>query len=251
MSALQLDGKVAVVTGGGVGLGRDVATLLIEQGARVAVLGRTRSTLDQVADALGENLLPVVADVSDPRQVRAAFSAIDAAFAGADILINNAAVYQPYRIEDATDTELASTFAINVLGPAYCIREAIPRMRRRGGGDIVNVSSESVSNPFPYLSAYAASKSALETLSQGLRNELRAEGIRVSIFRACHMTGENANVSAWPEGRLEQFLEAIAASGHSLHSGAGIPPATAASALICALTLPREANIDLLALRSS
>ncbi len=251
MSALQFDGKVAVVTGGGVGLGREVATLLIEQGARVAVLGRTRSTLDQVADALGENLLPVVADVSDPQQVRAAFSAIDAAFAGVDILINNAAVYQAYRIEDATDTELASTFAINVLGPAYCIREAIPRMRRRGGGDIVNVSSESVSNPFPYLSAYAASKSALETLSQGLRNELRAEGIRVSIFRACHMTGDNPSVSAWPEGRLEQFLEAIAASGHSLYAGSGIPPATAASALVYALTLPREANIDLLALRSS
>jgi len=245
-----LEGKVAVVTGGGVGLGRQVVEQLIGQGARVAIIGRTRTTLDRVVDVLGANVLPVVADVSDPQQVRHAFKEIDAAFGGVDILINNAAMYLAYKMEEATDDELQGTFAANVLGPAYCIREAIPRMRARGAGDIVNVSSESVRNPFPWLCAYAASKSALENLSQGLRNELRADNIRVCVFRTGFMTGENANLNSWPTGRLDQFLAAASASGHLGNAGAGVSPATAASALIGALTLPREANIDVLELRS-
>lgn len=195
-------------------------------------------------------VLPVVADVSDPAQVRRAFEEIDAAFGGVDILVNNAALYRAYKIEEATDEELQSTFAVNILGPAYCSREAIKRMRRRGAGDIVNVSSESVRNPFPYLSGYVASKSALESFSQGLRNELRADNIRVSVFRTGFMTGESANLDSWPEGRLEAFLAAAGASGHLRNVGAGISPTTAASALVSALTLPREANIDLLELRS-
>lgn len=123
-------------------------------------------------------------------------------------------------------------------------------MRARGAGDIVNVSSESVRNPFPGLCAYAASKSALENLSQGLRNELRADNIRVCVFRTGFMTGENANLNSWPAGRLDQFLAAASASGHLGNAGAGVSPATAATALIGALTLPREANIDVLELRS-
>jgi NAD(P)-dependent dehydrogenase (short-subunit alcohol dehydrogenase family) len=247
---MLLEGKVAVVTGGGVGLGRPVAEQLIGHGARVAIIGRTRSTLDQAAHELGANLLPVVADVSEPDQVRRAFREIDAAFGGVDILVNNAAMYRAYKVDEATDDELQGTFSVNVLGPAYCIREAIPRMRKRGAGDIVNVSSESARNPFPYLSGYAASKCALESLSQGLRNELRADNIRVCVFRSGFMTGENANLNSWPEGRLEQFIAAAIASGHLSNAGAGVSPATAASALVSALTLPREANIDVLELRS-
>ena len=250
MGSLILEGKVAVVTGGGVGLGRQVAEQLIGHGARVAIVGRTRTTLEQVANALGANLLPVVADVSDPQQVRRAFKEIDVAFGGVDILVNNAAMYRAYKIEEATDDELQGTFAANVLGPAYCIREAIPRMRKRGAGDIVTVSSESARKPFPWLCAYAASKSALESLSLGLRNELRADNIRVCVFRSGFMTGENANLNSWPEGRLEQFIAAAGTSGHLSNAGAGVSPATAASALVSALTLPREANIDVLELRS-
>lgn len=250
MNSLVLEGKVAVVTGGGVGLGREVAERLLGLGAQVAIIGRTRSTLEKVVDELGENILAVVADVSDATQVRRVFAEIDTAFGGIDILVNNAAIYRAYKIDEATDEELQSTFGINVLGPAYCLREAIPRMRKRGGGDIVNVSSESALNPFPYLSGYAASKGALETLSRGLRNELRTENIRVSVFRSGFMTGENANLNSWPEGRFELFIEAINSSGHMKAAGAGVSPATAADGLVSIITLPREANIDVLELRS-
>lgn len=249
MSTSSLQGKVAVVTGGALGLGRQVTAQLLEQGARVAILGRTAATLQRAADELGEHLLPVVADVADPQQVRHAFAKIVTAFGGVDILVNNAAVYQAFGLDEASDEELQTTFAVNVLGPAYCIREVIPLMRQRGGGDIVNVSSESARAPFPLLAAYAASKGALETLSAGLRNELRADGIRVTVFRSGHMNGDNASVHSWPEDRLQRFLKAIELSGHGRFVGAGMAPQTVARALVSTIALPREANVDFLEVR--
>lgn len=244
-----LEGKVAVVTGGGVGLGREVAAQLLAHGARVAIIGRTRGTLEKAAAELGAALLPVVADVADPNQVRQAFAEIEKACGGVDILVNNAAVYQAFTLDQASDAELQSTFAVNVLGPSYCIRAALPLMRRRGGGDIVNVSSESVHHPFPYLTAYAASKGALETLTLGLRSELKGENIRVMLYRSGHMHGDNASLQSWPEGRLEAFIEAITLSGHIRFSGEGIAPATAARALVSTIALPREANVDVIEVR--
>ncbi len=137
----------------------------------------------------------------------------------------------------------------HLLGPAYCIHAAIPLMHRRCGGDIVNVSPECTRTPFPFLSAYAA-KSALGILSAGLRNELGPDTIRVIVFRAGHMTRENASLKSWPPGRLEQFIDSITKTGHLNFTGAGVSPATEAQALVAALPLPREANIDLLELRS-
>lgn len=246
-----LEGKVAVVTGGGAGLGREVTAQLLAEGAQVAIVGRGLETLEGTAAALGAGVWPVVADVADPAQVRQAFAAIVNHLGGVDILVNNAATYQAFKLDQASDGELISTFGVNVLGPAWCIREAIPLMRLRGGGDIVNVSSESVRNPFPWLTAYAASKGALETLTAGLRNELREDRIRVCLFRAGHMHGANASLASWPAGRLDEFIDSITRSGHLQFAGAAISAQTAAQALVSALTLPREANIDVIEVRSA
>jgi len=243
------NGKVAVVTGGGAGLGKEVAAQLLARGVRVAIIGRTRATLDQCAAELGGQVFPVVADVSKPDDVRNAFKEIDQRFGGVDILVNNAAMYQAFTLDQATDAELQNTLAINVLGPSYCIREALPLMRRRGGGDIVNVSSESVHHPFPYLTVYAASKGALETLTLGLRSELKGEGIRIILYRSGHMHGDSGNVQTWPPGRLEAFMEAINRSGHIKFVGGGVSPTTAAKALVSTIALPREANVDVIELR--
>lgn len=249
MNTANLHGKFAVVTGGAQGLGRQVAAELIRQGARVAIVGRTESTLKQAADELGHATLAIVADIADPHAVRRAFQAVDEAFGGLDILINNAAIYRAFDFDQASDNELSETFAINVLGASYCMRAAIALLRRRGGGDIVNVSSESVRAPFPLLSIYAASKAALEMLSTALRNELRADNIRVGILRSGHMNGDNASVQGWPEGRLERFVQAMETSGHLQAIGAGMEPATVARTLVASLLLPREASIDLLEVR--
>lgn len=249
-----LAGKTALVTGAATGLGRQVATQLVAAGCRVAILGRTVVSLQQVADELGAATFPVVADVVDPDQVRQAFAAVDSHFGDIDILINNAATYFPFRIEDASDQHRQTIINTNLLGPAYCMREAVPRMKRRGGGDIINVSSESTRNPFPFLTVYAASKGGLETLSQGLRTELKEYGIRVAVLRTGTLittAGNNASLANWTEKQLADALALWEKTGHNSYSGAGMEPATVASTVIHALCLPREANMELFEVRSA
>jgi NAD(P)-dependent dehydrogenase (short-subunit alcohol dehydrogenase family) len=253
MVATSLNGKIALVTGGGQGLGKQIATQLVAQGAKVAIVGRTLKALENVADSLGEAVLPIVADVGDPNQVRAAFNTIDDKLGCLDILINNAAVYTPFLIENAEDDELQHIINTNFLGAAYCIREAVKRMKPMGCGDIVNITSESVRNPFPYLTVYAASKSALETLTQGLRTELGSFGIRLIAFRSGTMRGAEASTSIanWSEEQLAEAFSMWQRTGHALYSGSGMDPATVAGALVHTLLLPREATVDLIELRSS
>ncbi|MES2025590.1 MAG: SDR family oxidoreductase [Pseudomonadota bacterium] len=245
-----LSGKIAVITGAGTGLGREIALRFAQEGAQVAILGRTLSTLEKTAADIGKQALPIVCDISQSDQVRAAFTKVMQVFGGVDILINNAAIYMPFRLEDASDEELQSTFSINIIGAAFCIREAIPLMRHRGNGDIVNITSESVRNPFPYLSVYASSKAALECLTQGLRTELRQDKIRISALRVGSMTG-NESAMKWAPGMLDKFMAAAQASGHAAAIGTGLSPQTVADYLVRALDLPREANVDLIELRGT
>lgn len=249
-----LAGKIALVTGAATGLGKQIAAQLVAAGSKVAILGRTLASLEQVADELGAAAFPVVADVANPDQVRQAFAAVDSHFGDIDILINNAATYFPFRIEDASDQHLQTIINTNLLGPAYCVREAVPRMKRRGGGDIINVSSESTRNPFPFLTVYAASKGGLETLSQGLRTELKEYGIRVAVLRTGTLittAGNNASLANWTPEQLADALALWEKTGHNSYSGAGMEPATVASTVLHALTLPREANMELFEVRSA
>ncbi|MDY0069596.1 MAG: SDR family oxidoreductase [Porticoccaceae bacterium] len=245
-------GKRALVTGAATGLGKQVATRLVAAGAKVALLGRTRDRLEALAMGLGPAALPLVADVADPDQVRAAFDRVDEALGGLDILINNAAVYIPFRIEHASDEALERIVRTNLMGPMYCIREAVPRMKH-SGGDILNISSESTRNPFPFLTVYAAAKGGLETLSLGLRTELREYGIRVALLRVGTMKGEDANASLanWTPEQLQDALALWERTGHNAFSGAGMDNDTVAAAVLHALALPREANMDLFEVRSA
>lgn len=245
----SFSGKAAVVTGAGGGLGCEIAIRLARGGARVALFGRNPSRLEKTAQMLGTGALTITCDVGEPSQVRAAFAEVAEDFGGVDILVNNAATYTPCLLEQASDESLRATFDTNVLGPAYCIRSAIPLMRARGGGDIVNVSSESVRHPFPWLTAYAASKAALETLGLGLRSELRADRIRVTTLRVGSMTGNESSLE-WDPNVLAQFMAAIQASGHAAFTGGGMSPEIVANHLAHALTLPRDANLDLIELRA-
>jgi NAD(P)-dependent dehydrogenase (short-subunit alcohol dehydrogenase family) len=248
-----LAGKYALVTGAATGLGKQVATQLVQEGATVAVLGRTRHKLEELAKDLGSSIVPVPADVSDPDQVGEAFARVEALFGKLDILVNNAAVYIPFRIEQATDEGLQRIVNTNLLGPLYCIRAAVPLMKTAGGGDILNISSESTRNPFPYLTVYAASKGGLETLSAGLRTELREYGIRVGVLRTGSMKGDDANASLvnWTEKQLQEALALWQKTGHAAYTGEGMETATVARMVIHALSLPREALLELAEIRSS
>jgi NAD(P)-dependent dehydrogenase (short-subunit alcohol dehydrogenase family) len=250
MTTSSLQGKAAVVTGASRGLGRRIAQALAAQGAHVGVLARRSADLQTTAREIGERAIALECDVSDPASVKSAFASFADRLGRLDILVNNAAISELHKIEHATDTSIRNEIAINLTGPIFCCREAIPLFRLAGGGDIVNISSESVSAPFPYLSVYSATKGGLETFSAGLRAEVRAEGIRVTVLRAGHV-GESSIAQHWSAQTSAEWEKALAASGHHASTGAPVSPVTMANALIDILLLPREVNVDLLDIRSN
>jgi NAD(P)-dependent dehydrogenase (short-subunit alcohol dehydrogenase family) len=170
--------RVAAITGAGQGLGRALAIAFSRGGYRVALIGRTLAKLEQTQSLLSGPSLLVTADLRVSAQVRSAFARIEAECGGLDVLINNAGSYSSFRFDQATDEEIHDAVNQNLIAPMWCIREAIPLMKRRGVGDIVDISTQSVDTPQPYMIVYAAAKAGLEALTRGLRNEFYGEGIR-------------------------------------------------------------------------
>jgi NAD(P)-dependent dehydrogenase (short-subunit alcohol dehydrogenase family) len=247
-----LENRVAIVTGGHDGIGYYISEALVARGMRVAIFARRRDVLERTANKLGDNVRGFVCDIRHPDQVRSAFGEVDAAFGRLDALVNNAALFNLYKVADATDEELRATLETNLLGVLHCVREAVPRLRGQGGGNIVNVSTESVNHPFPFLSVYAATKAAVETLSRALRNELRPFGIRVGVLRSGHVAvPDRAAGSSWDPARARAFYAEAEAGGHLAMSGPGIDPRTTAAAVVSMLEQPSNAAIDLLELRGS
>ncbi len=163
--------EIAVVTGAGSGLGRALAVALCAKGLRVAGLGRRAEALEETAKLAGDGFLPVVADVADPAQVRAAFETIRAV-APVSRLINNAAVYPHRDMLDETGESFMQTVAINLGGTVACTAEALKDMTTSGRGRILNVSSFADMHPLPCSAAYAVSKGAVTTFSRALVADL-------------------------------------------------------------------------------
>ena len=137
-----------------------MARRLAADGETLILLGRTLSKVQAVADELGNGAMAVACDVGDPDSVRQAFAEIAAVHPQIDVLINNAATYEPFKVADARDDQILGIMQTNLLGPIYTCRAALPVLAR--GGQIVNVSSESVVIPLPLLSLYQSSKAGLE-----------------------------------------------------------------------------------------
>lgn len=205
--------KVIVITGAGVGLGRALARRFVADGESVVLLGRTLAKVATVAAELGARALAIECDVASPDSVRAAFSTLAARHPRIDVLINNAAVYEPFLVAEATDDQILKTIATNLAGPILCARAAIPMMGR--GAYIINVSSESVAMKFPYLTLYQASKAGVERFSQSLHEELEADGIRVSNVRAGQMMEAGKTWDVKPE-MAKRFMQATMAAGLNL-----------------------------------
>lgn len=198
-------GKAIVITGAGVGLGRALARRFAADGETVILLGRTLSKVQALADELGAPHCAVECDVGQPDSVRAAFAEIAKRHPKIDVLINNAAVYEPFFVKDATDDQILSSVATNLAGVVFTCRAAISMMER--GGTIINVSSESVGLEFPLLSLYQSTKAGMERFSQSLSCELEPEGIRVTVARAGQMYEEGKARPAWnPEVAMQFFL---------------------------------------------
>ena len=185
---LELDGRTAIVTGGSRGIGFAIAAALVAGGSRVAITGRNRAHLDSAAKRLKEvargagDVLTVSGDVGRARDAGEAIEATVRHFGGLDILINNAGIGIFNNVADMSAADWDTLIQTNLSGVFYCSHAAIPHLKRRGGGWIINISSLAGKNPFPGGAAYCASKAALNAFSEALMQEVRYDNIRVSYI---------------------------------------------------------------------
>jgi NAD(P)-dependent dehydrogenase (short-subunit alcohol dehydrogenase family) len=169
--------RVVIVTGAGSGIGREAARQLDAAGFRGSLVGRRMAALRDTAALLQRGWRTIASDLSDPAAAAGIVDATLAAFGSVDGLVNNAAIAARVPIQDTTPELLRALFAANVFGPAILIARLWPVLAARGGGCIVNVSSMAAVSPFPGLSAYAASKCALESLTRSIMTEAAAQGL--------------------------------------------------------------------------
>ncbi len=180
----SLRGKVAIVTGGSRGIGLAIARALAAEGVQVSVTGRSGARLSaarrQIEGAGPAAVETLQADVRDADAITHAIDATVARFGGLDILINNAGIGIFKEVADMTPAEWHEVVDTNLTGVFQACHAAIPHMRRRGGGFIINISSLAGKNPFAGAAAYCASKAGLNAFSEALMQEVRYDGIRVS-----------------------------------------------------------------------
>jgi 3-oxoacyl-[acyl-carrier protein] reductase len=184
---MNLNGKSAIVTGGTKGIGRAIAEALVREGANVCISARHE---DEITDAVSDmgglssegKVVGAVCDVRDYDEVKALIAHAVTEFGGVDILINNAGIGIFGKVEDLAPDDFRAVLETNLFGVYYCCHEAIPQMKRRGGGYIINISSLAGTNAHPQMAAYNASKFGLNGFSEALMQEVRHDGIKVSYI---------------------------------------------------------------------
>jgi 3-oxoacyl-[acyl-carrier protein] reductase len=194
-----LEGKVALVTGGGRGIGRAISTALAAAGAAVALSFRERRddagrTVAAIESA-GGRAFAFQADVRDRDAVRAAIARVERGLGGLDILVNNAGINKPTDFDRVSDEDWDEIVAVNLKGPFICAQEALPALRRRGGGRIVNIGSVSGQYGGPRTAHYAASKAGLISLGQVIARFGAAHNVTCNTVAAGLIASEMAAAS--------------------------------------------------------
>jgi 3-oxoacyl-[acyl-carrier protein] reductase len=221
----HLTSKVALVTGGTKGIGRAIAESLIAAGARVAITARHQEELSGVAASY-------VCDVRDYAQVKSVFAKIVNDLGGLDILVNNAGIGIFAPVESMSADDFRAVLETNVFGVFYCCHEAIPLMKQRGGGYIINISSLAGANPHAEMAAYNASKFGLNGFSEALMQEVRHDGIKVSYVMPGSVNtefggDEPSNEKSWqlqPDDVAHVVMDLLAYSDRALPSRVEIRP---------------------------
>src|ERR1044072_116720 len=182
----SLANKTAIVTGGTRGIGYAITRALVSAGANVSLSARREDEIDKTVAELnhagGGRCVGFVCDVRDEAQVRSFFAKTVDALGGLDILVNNAGIGIFASVLETSGDDFRAVIETNLCGVFYCCREAIPLMKQRGGGYIINISSRAGANPHAGMAAYNASKFALNGFSEALMQEVRHDGIKVSYI---------------------------------------------------------------------
>jgi NAD(P)-dependent dehydrogenase (short-subunit alcohol dehydrogenase family) len=226
-----LDGKTAVVTGGNRGIGRGIVEALHGEGATVVLTARDAAIAADAARQVGARAHGVACDVRAYESVQRLFRETERVAGGLDILVNNAGVGLFGPVADTSPEDWRTVIETNLDGPFYCCREAIPLMRRRGGGYIFNISSLAGKNPFANGAAYNASKFGLNGFSEALMMEVRYDGIRVSYLMPGSVATEfgrgGAEKEGWalrPDDVGEVVLDLLRSPARALYSRVEMRP---------------------------
>ncbi len=179
---MRLDKKVAIITGGGSGIGKAIAQAFVREGASVVIAGRDQEKLERAMQEIGPNCLSCAADVSKRVDVENLVKAAAEKFGQINILVNNAAVLLPGTAESLSEEDFDQTFSINVRGVWLLSRAVLPHMRAAGGGSIINIASVLSSVGARNRVAYAASKGAVLAMTKAMALDHAAEKIRVNCI---------------------------------------------------------------------
>ena len=210
----QLQGKIALVTGGAGGFGEGIARLFVAQGARVMIADLDGAKASQVAADLGSSARAVACDVSKSADVQAAVQACVDAFGVPDIVVNNAGTtHRSQPMLDVDEATFDRVFNVNVKSIFHMTRAVLPLMRQRKQGSIINVGSTAGIRPRPGLTWYNASKGAVNVMSKSMAAELGPDNIRVNAI--CPVMGAT--------GLIEQFLGTADTPESRAKVVAGIP----------------------------
>jgi NADP-dependent 3-hydroxy acid dehydrogenase YdfG len=227
----RLEGKSAWVTGAGSGIGRAIAILFAQEGAKVALTGRRTAPLEETAAMIGGGAVVVPADLTDEAQVAAALAKVEASVGGPDILVNNAGVNLPKRyLHQLTPEAIRTLVDGNLTAPFMTSVAVLPGMRRRGGGHLVQIASMAGKN-ISFLSGpgYTAAKHGFVALSQAINQENGIHNIR----SCCICPGEVATdiLKNRPEPVPAEEIERL------------LQPEDIAAMALFAVTMPPRANI--------
>jgi NADP-dependent 3-hydroxy acid dehydrogenase YdfG len=241
---LTLMGKVALVTGGGTGIGEAAALALAAAGAQVVIIGRRRERLDVVVAAIaatGGKALAVPSDISIEAEAFDAVEQAAAAFGRLDIVVNAAGVNEAGGVQSLGLDGWRKVIDINLWGTIYTCKAAVPHLKTAGGGDIINISSTAGRRAAGLFASYATSKHGVNGFTESIRQELGGDNIRVSVVEPGATETEIASSVSDP-------IWADMMQSHVSKEGT-LQASDIAEAILFIVSLPRRANVSQILIR--
>lgn len=234
----NIQGKVVVITGASSGLGEATARHLSKEGAAVMLGARRAERIDALARELvqaGGKALALATDVTQPEQVKALVDAAVQAYGRVDVMLNNAGLMPHSPLERLKIADWDRTIDVNIKGVLYGIAAALPHMQRQKSGQIINVSSVAGHKVGAGNAVYAASKTAVRVISEGLRQEVKPYNIRSTVISPGAVATELPGSATEPD---------VAAGLRKFYDAYAIPAETFARAVAFAISQPEDVDIN-------